>query len=205
MSIASISLVPKVVVQELESLNGVQIPGLANSAFLGTDAQGNIVDVSGGNQNYNGKCANDTIISGQIQSGGDYINDFVDNSLISVDYNSRVCHVWLNITGKMELAGFPPSVASLTPDTTQSGCVVIAPNNTQGSEQPPFPNTDIQEGYFQGSYVDTSATTNNSPLTFYWNLNQATNLINIYIYNSTTPVANANDDIQIFGYFAYLF
>jgi hypothetical protein len=201
MSIASISLVPKVVVQELESINGIQLSSLTNSAFLGTDAQGNIVDVSGGNTNYNGKIDDGNVISGNNGSVN-YLSGIINNCLTSVDFTSRVCHVWVNVGAKNNSgANGLSNTIEQSPATTLA--LIQIETDAPANGQIPPPNSDNLSGYFQGVYFNTDTPANNTQVPFYWVWNNAQ--IYIYIFQNSALTVGANDDIQFQGYFTYLF
>jgi hypothetical protein len=202
MSIASISLVPKIVVQELESINGIQLPGLANSAYLGTDAQGNIIDVSNGNTNYNGKIADDNVASGVNSAGEIYLSGITNNCLTSVDFTSRVCHVWVNVEAKNNSGANGLPITNLQSPATTLALLQIS-TNTPAIGQIPPPNSDDLSGYFQGVYFNTNTPANNTQVPFYWVWNDG----QIYLYNfqNSALTVGADDDVQFQGYFTYLF
>jgi hypothetical protein len=196
MSIASISLIPKIVV------NGVQIPALANSGYIGADASGNLIDVSNGNTNYNGKIDDDNVESGVNSAEESYLLGITNNCLTSVDFTSRVCHVWVNVEAKNEAGedGLPFTIAQ-SPVTTSA--LLQITTNTPAIGQIPPPNSDDLSGYFQGVYFNTDTPANNIPVPFYWVWNSGQ--IYIYIFQNSALTVGEDDDVQFQGYFTYLF
>jgi hypothetical protein len=199
MSIASISLIPKIVV------NGVQIPALANSGYIGADASGNLINVSNGNINYNGKIDDDNIESGVNSAEESYLSGITNNCLTSVDFTSRVCHVWVNVEAKNESGanGLPFTIAQ-SPETTSA--LIQIETDAPAIGQIPPPNSDDLSGYFQGVYFNANTvppTNYNTQVPFYWVWDNAQ--IYLYIFQNSALTVGPNDSVQFQGYFTYLF
>ena len=200
MSIASISLIPKIVV------NGVQIPALANSGYIGADASGNLIDVSNGNTNYNGKIDDGNVVSGN-NGAVNCLSGIINNCITSVDFTSRVCHVWVNVGGKNNSgANGLPSTNLQSPQTT-SALIQIATDAPAIGQIPP-PTSDDLSGYFQGVFFDIDTPDNSIPVPFYWVWDNSQ--IYLYIFQKSPPpppplTVGANDSVQFQGYFTYLF
>jgi hypothetical protein len=195
MSIASISLIPKIVV------NGVQIPALANSGYIGADASGNLIDVSNGNTNYNGKIDDDNIESGN-NGAINCLSGIINNCITSVDFTSRVCHVWVNVEAKNESGeNGLPNTNDTIPVTTDA--LLQITTNTPAIGQIPPPNSDDLSGYFQGVFFDINTPANNIQIPFYWIWDNGQ--IYIYIFQNSALTVGEDDDVQFQGYFTYLF
>jgi hypothetical protein len=158
--------------------------------------------ISGSGASYNGKIDDDNIESGVNSADESYLSGIINNCLTSVDFTSRVCHVWVNVEAKNEsgVNGLPFTIAQ-TPATTSALLQIFT--NTPAIGQIPPPNSDDLSGYFQGVYFNTNTPANNTQVPFYWVWNGG----QIYLYNfqNSALTVGENDNIQLQGYFTYLF
>ena len=182
------------------------LQNIVSATSLATDANGKIIAGAPVNPNYQGKLASGTIQSGLLTTtpANPYFGDITDQSLMSIDYQSRVCTVQIFFNAKT--TGTPIPV-QLTLNPAQSGGVFgleVFPQPSAG--QLPFPSPDgATQNVFQGFYVNEQNQANNVPILFNWVYNQPFGQIFINLATATPISPNSGDTIFFIGTLSYIF
>jgi hypothetical protein len=180
------------------SVNGDIITSINNATSLATNQNGQII--AGPPPGYNGKMDSNILSSGNSGTVN-YLGISTNNSLISTDLTNRICHVWLDVVAKSNTNNFPATTSQAPPGTNAILQISIPSPVGAGQLQPPDAN--ITSGIFTAQIFNNSNTSNTTQFSMYWDFTPS--VIYLYIFQNSQLTVSNGDDVEIKGYFNYLF